>query len=95
MFRSDSLQSSGRIGTSLQESLCQGIGGCFLAVKSEHPIYVLWPNTPLYAMMTPGEKVIAIGMLGLINTVMLAFSAFLAAGTLIATLPFATLVAHQ
>ncbi|WP_169302342.1 hypothetical protein [Halorientalis salina] len=46
-------------------------------------------------MMTPGEKVTALGMLAMINGSLLLLSGYLAAGALIATVPFATVVAHQ
>ena len=46
-------------------------------------------------MMTPGEKVIAVGVLSTMNLAMLLVSGFLAAGSLIATIPLATAILHQ
>lgn len=46
-------------------------------------------------MMTPGEKVTAVGMLAMINLSMLLVSGYFAAGSLVATLPMATLIVHQ
>jgi hypothetical protein len=46
-------------------------------------------------MMTPGEKVIAVGTLSVMNTILLAISGLLGAGSLVASVPLATAIAQQ
>ena len=46
-------------------------------------------------MMTPGEKVTAVGMISMINVSMLLASTYLAAGTLVATLPLTVAIIHS
>jgi len=46
-------------------------------------------------MMTPGEKVTALGTLSVMNLSMLIVSGYLGAGAVVATVPLATLIAHQ
>lgn len=46
-------------------------------------------------MMTLGEKVVAVGVLAVMNLSMLVASAYLAAGSIIATLPLAVTIVHQ
>lgn len=46
-------------------------------------------------MMSPGEKVVAIGILGMINLTMGLASGYLGAGSLVATAPLATMLYHR
>jgi hypothetical protein len=46
-------------------------------------------------MMSPGEKVVAFGMLGIINLTMGLVSGYLGAGAVLATAPVATAIYGQ
>jgi len=46
-------------------------------------------------MMSPGEKVVAVGAIGFMNAGILALSGILGAGALFVSLPMATAIYHQ